>query len=120
LCFFRAPLHLHTWSLPVEEQSYFIWPAILLLLSKLKSITIISILSTPLYFSPCTIYLTNADPNTAYFFTQGRFFELGIGATLAVFWHSIPLAKNGEQYTIYAIIDINSCCVLTKKVLFLV
>jgi hypothetical protein len=46
-----------------------------------------------LVLSPCTIYLTNADPNTAYFFTQGRFFELGIGATLAVFWHSIPLAK---------------------------
>jgi peptidoglycan/LPS O-acetylase OafA/YrhL len=31
---------LHTWSLSVEEQFYFIWPAILLLLSKLKSITI--------------------------------------------------------------------------------
>jgi peptidoglycan/LPS O-acetylase OafA/YrhL len=86
---------LHTWSLSVEEQFYFIWPAILLLLSKLKSITIkrVAILSTLVLSLLYSIYLTNADPNTAYFLLQGRFFELGIGATLAVFWHSIPLAK---------------------------
>jgi len=86
---------LHTWSLSVEEQFYFIWPAILLLLSKLKSIKtkramILLILVLGLLYS---IYLTDADPNTAYFLLQGRFFELGIGATLAVFWQKLPIGN---------------------------
>ena len=86
---------LHTWSLSVEEQFYFIWPAILLLLSKFKSIktkriVIICILFLSLLYS---IYLTDTDQNTAYFLLQSRFFELSIGATLAVFWQSLPLAK---------------------------
>ena len=86
---------LHTWSLSVEEQFYFIWPAILLLLSKLKSITVrrIAIISILVFSLLYSIYLTDTDPNTAYFLLQGRFFELGIGATLAVFWHSLPLGK---------------------------
>lgn len=86
---------LHTWSLSVEEQFYFIWPAILLLLSKLKSIKTkrIVILCSLLLSLLYSIYLTDTDQNTAYFLLQGRFFELGIGATLAVFWQSLPLAK---------------------------
>ena len=86
---------LHTWSLSVEEQFYFIWPAILLLLSKLKSIKTkrIVILCSLLLSLLYSIYLTDTDQNTAYFLLQGRFFELGVGATLAVFWQSLPLAK---------------------------
>ena len=86
---------LHTWSLSVEEQFYFIWPAILLMLSKLKSIKVkrIAILCILFISLRYSIYLTDTDQNTAYFLLQGRFFELGIGATLAVFWQSLPLAK---------------------------
>lgn len=83
---------LHTWSLSVEEQFYFIWPTILLILTKLKSnktkrIIILVLLFFAFVYS---IYLTDSDPNSAYFLIQGRLFELGIGATLALFWYQLP------------------------------
>ena len=37
-----------------------------------------------------SVYLTYSDLNTAYFLLHGRIFELGIGAALAIFWHSLP------------------------------
>jgi peptidoglycan/LPS O-acetylase OafA/YrhL len=83
---------LHTWSLSVEEQFYFVWPLVLLLLHskfsirvRLISIFIFTLLSV--YFS---VYLTKSDPNLAYYLLPARIFELSIGATLALFWEKIP------------------------------
>jgi hypothetical protein len=61
----------------------FIWPAILLIKIKIdynQELPFYRHFVLRLLYS---IYLTDTDPNTAYFY-QGRFFELGIGATLAV------------------------------------
>lgn len=93
---------LHTWSLSVEEQFYFIWPCLLLLLSKLKSkktkatLIITSLILAFLY----AIHLSKTDHNTAYFLLQGRIFELGIGATLAVFWHSLPTVDKNINHSL--------------------
>lgn len=83
---------LHTWSLSVEEQFYFVWPVLLLgmhqfighktrnwfMLILISGLTILS------------IYLTNKDANMSYFLLPARFFELGIGAGLAMFWNQLP------------------------------
>jgi peptidoglycan/LPS O-acetylase OafA/YrhL len=65
---------LHTWSLSVEEQFYFIWPAILFAIQievdQNKRVMILLLLALGLLYS---IHLTDTDPNTAYFFTP-RFF----------------------------------------------
>lgn len=89
---------LHTWSLSVEEQFYFIWPCLLLLLSKIKSLRIkaVSILLFLILGLFCSIYLTKVNPNSAYFLLHGRIFELSIGASLAYFWHYIP---TGNKFT---------------------
>jgi len=83
---------LHTWSLSVEEQFYFIWPSLLLLLFKVKQIKKKAIIVALFLIIglAISVYLTYSDLNTAYFLLHGRIFELGIGAALAIFWHSLP------------------------------
>ena len=86
---------LHTWSLSVEEQFYFIWPSLLLLLYKVESARIKATLIAVFLIVGfiVSIYLTKTDPNTAYFLLPGRIFELGIGAGLALFWHQLPITR---------------------------
>ena len=77
---------LHTWSLGVEEQFYFIWPALLWLcvgrfsrnglLIGIFAISLMSLISGELL-------LTNAAA-TAFYLTPFRIFEFGVGAILAV------------------------------------
>jgi peptidoglycan/LPS O-acetylase OafA/YrhL len=83
---------LHTWSLSVEEQFYFIWPSMLLLLFKIKtqSIRYIIVALFLIVGLLTSIYLTKTDQNSAYFLLHGRVYELGIGAALAIGWKSTP------------------------------
>ncbi|WP_422741854.1 acyltransferase family protein [Mycobacterium sp. WMMD1722] len=85
----------HYWSLSIEEQFYFVWPALLVALFALTravrrrgnarhlvlfaTMTVIVISS----FS-WSMYLSVTDPNAAYFSTFTRVWELGIGAVLAI------------------------------------
>jgi len=75
---------LHTWSLAVEEQFYFVWPAILLLLSKLRK-TIWLILFI-IISSAISLYWTEkwlvSDPSGAFFLAPFRIIEFAIGAIL--------------------------------------
>lgn len=83
---------LHTWSLSVEEQFYFIWPGLLLLLFKLKS-KVLKYWICGLFLViglGISTYLAFTDQNSAYFLLHGRIFELGIGAVLAIIWKEIP------------------------------
>jgi peptidoglycan/LPS O-acetylase OafA/YrhL len=86
---------LHTWSLAVEEQFYFIWPALLIMfythtkakqLEKLLFILLISLFCL-------SIYLANYNPSFAYFLLPARAFELMMGAIVAVIYHKIPKLK---------------------------
>lgn len=87
----------HFWSLAVEEQFYFVWPWLMLLIfwlggrstkwDKFKAhyaIAIAMIVITVLSFG-WAIYESAANPTMAYFSTFSRTWELGIGALLAVF-----------------------------------
>jgi peptidoglycan/LPS O-acetylase OafA/YrhL len=90
--YFAAPTQLlpllHTWSLGVEEQFYFVFPILLWLIGvgrnvpsgtvqqrALFSLSALSAGSLLLYFS-----LANAGQASAYYFTPARFWEIGLGA----------------------------------------
>lgn len=89
-----SPLQ-HYWSLAVEEQFYFVWPWIMLLIftlflrgqRSLRSarivvgavITMVSVASFV-----WALWETAIFPNSAYFSTFSRAWELGVGALLAV------------------------------------
>lgn len=88
-----SPLQ-HYWSLAVEEQFYFAWPAImfgvLCLLSKRSAgqhgrvviAAAIAFLSTASF--GWAMFETASNPTHAYFSTFSRTWELGIGALLAI------------------------------------
>lgn len=75
---------LHTWSLGVEEQFYFIWPLLLVWLFRRK-------LVRPVVFLPLIIASTVAaeiilqrDPTAAYFLLPARFSELALGGLIVL------------------------------------
>lgn len=77
---------LHTWSLGVEEQFYFVWPALLWLciarFSKAKLlIGVFTLLIVSLVSSELLLERASA---AAFYLTPFRMFEFGIGAVLAI------------------------------------
>lgn len=89
-----SPLQ-HYWSLGVEEQFYFVWPWLMLLIfalllrrrASLRSARLIVglvLLAVTAASFAWAMYETSSNPNQAYFSTFSRTWELGIGALLAV------------------------------------
>jgi peptidoglycan/LPS O-acetylase OafA/YrhL len=91
-----SPLQ-HFWSLAVEEQFYFVWPWLMLLIFWLggrstkwdmtkahKAIGIAMLAIVVLSFG-WAMYQSTTNPTVAYFSTLTRTWELGVGALLAVF-----------------------------------
>jgi len=81
---------LHTWSLSVEEQFYFVWPILLLVLSRAKGRALPSglVFITSLSFVLC-IYLTYRKQAWAFYLSPARAWEFGVGALASLF----PFAK---------------------------
>ncbi len=93
---------LHTWSLAVEEQFYFIWPALFILLNKLtkgKYLTRIMFVFT-LSLLALSVYLANYTPHSAYFLLPARAFELMMGAMLAVSYAKVPNASKNMNHVL--------------------
>jgi peptidoglycan/LPS O-acetylase OafA/YrhL len=79
-----SPL-LHTWSLGVEEQFYFVFPLILLFVSsRLRSVWVFTLLVALLFLSlALSIIELRSDQDAAFYLSQFRFWELLIGSALA-------------------------------------
>lgn len=89
-----SPLQ-HFWSLGVEEQFYFVWPWLLLVLfvagtrlwggrvtaRKIAAVAMTVIVALSLIWA---VYETSTDAGWAYFSTFSRAWELGVGALLAI------------------------------------
>ncbi|WP_417909795.1 acyltransferase family protein [Candidatus Electronema sp. PJ] len=74
---------LHTWSLAVEEQFYFVWPALLLVLSKLgKKWLLLFLLISSVVSGYWAERWLKIDPSGAFFLTPFRLAEFACGAVL--------------------------------------
>ena len=116
-----SPLQ-HFWTLAVEEQFYIVWPLVLVALLALlrpreregmsadaaadrrraramqgARIGVLLILVPSLVFS---IFYTAVEPETAYFVTTTRLWELAIGAALAVFASQVERIPHWLGYTL--------------------
>ena len=90
-----SPLQ-HYWSLSVEEQFYFVWPALMVAVFALTArwseprgnrwlrVALAVIVSITLTSFAISVMMTSTNPEVAYFSTLTRVWELGIGAALAI------------------------------------
>lgn len=86
-----SPLQ-HFWSLSVEEQFYFVWPALLALVAfgwrspARGAALLVLMLGFTLSSLAWSVWHTLQEPSVAYFVSTTRAWELGAGGVLA-FWH---------------------------------
>ncbi|WP_203721579.1 acyltransferase family protein [Streptomyces coelicoflavus] len=77
----------HFWSLAVEEQFYLIWPIVLIIALKLfrrRALLTIPLLALAAVSFALNLTLTESSPSWAYFGSQGRIWELAVGALVAL------------------------------------
>tara|TARA_B110000238_G_scaffold192464_1_gene227847 strand:+ start:91 stop:2136 length:2046 start_codon:yes stop_codon:yes gene_type:complete len=99
-----SPL-IHTWSLSVEEQFYFIYPFILFFSYKIGKIRAVywSIVTIVLVTFILNLSLINIYPNFTFYMLPTRAWELGLGALT----YFIPQLKNDKFNTLLSIIGIS-------------
>ncbi len=94
---------IHLWSLGVEEQFYFIWPALLLALASLKLKNTLMFVAALFAISFYLAVVSNEiEPVKTYFYPQYRAFELLIGAMTALvirhhFFHELKVSGNQKE-----------------------
>jgi len=98
----------HTWSLGVEEQFYFIFPILFFILigtsrnqfkRLLRHLVILSSISAVLF-----VLLSNYNSNFAYYGMPTRFWEIGSGASVAIFGLIQKHKKNRSKYVVYLLL----------------
>lgn len=76
---------LHTWSLGVEEQFYFLWPLLLVLISRLPKFWFPTLILAGAFFSVAVAEgLVVEDRSSVFYLAHFRAFELAMGA--AILW----------------------------------
>lgn len=91
----------HFWSLSVEEQYYFLWPILLLIVALfvrrwhtsviVPSVIVLLVISATSFV--WSVIYSDAAPASAFFVTTTRLWELGVGAlvaTGALLWTRLP------------------------------
>lgn len=100
---------LHTWSLSIEEQFYLLFPICVLFLARFGRGAVVGFFAAVLILSlGHSVYLVRAgEPESAFFSSFGRFWEIGLGSLLAcgiVRAPSMPAARDALGLTGVAMI----------------
>ncbi|OYR88738.1 acetyltransferase [Lactobacillus taiwanensis] len=93
---------IHLWTMSIEGQFYIVWPLVIFLLVRyakkkkiifwtITALTLISALEMAILFKP------GVDTSRIYYGTDTRFFSLGLGAMLAVFWPTWKLNEHLDK-----------------------
>jgi len=91
---------LHTWSLSVEEQFYFVWPITLIVMNRFLSRSttwILFIIGFLLSFGLADWASINK-AGAAYYFLPTRAYELMTGAGLALAWDNFPKLNKSQNH----------------------
>jgi peptidoglycan/LPS O-acetylase OafA/YrhL len=76
---------LHTWSLAVEEQFYIVWPVALWAMHRLRGRAMLTVTLIALLVSfGLSVWQTGRNPDAGFFLPHTRFWELLLGAVLAM------------------------------------
>jgi peptidoglycan/LPS O-acetylase OafA/YrhL len=118
----------HYWSLSVEEQFYFVWPALILTVGWLfgrrfgrrASLiwTLIGLMAVSLTLS---ILTTKSSVSWAYFGSQTRVWELALGALLAItvsVWTRMPPALASQMSWLGLIFIVISCFAFNNATIY--
>lgn len=99
---------LHTWSLSVEEQFYFVWPVFLLAMSRFFSRTTTWVLFILGFFAAFGIadWAAVNKASAAYYFLPTRAYELMLGAGLALAWDDFP-RLNARQNNLLSLVGLS-------------
>lgn len=89
---------LHTWSLAIEEQFYFVYPVLLLTLLRFGRERASAIVATLTAISLIwSVHLVTTTPQEAFYATSGRAWELGVGAMIAISPWRFPFPHAAKQ-----------------------
>lgn len=91
---------MHTWSLGIEEQFYFIYPFLLVLIAKINTSYIKNILLL-LTLVSLSLFLFYGNEASKFYLIQYRFFELSFGGFAAIYLSNINTIKDTTKYLMY-------------------
>lgn len=94
---------LHTWSLAVEEQFYFIFPLVIVLLCRFFKKQVLWIVAAAACLSLIwSIYVIQHDHASAFFLLPARAWELLAGAAIAASQHRFILSRRTAEISSFA------------------
>ncbi len=107
---------LHTWSLAVEEQFYFIYPLVVLLVVKYWRSALPAVLCIVLVLSfAAAHHLVSASPNANFYLPFSRAWELALGAMAAYF----VLRRGLPNYRCNSLLAIGGVLMIVASISFL-
>lgn len=87
----EVPL-LHTWSLAVEEQYYFVWPLYLIICHRFMNQRWLLVATGVLFLASLFLseWVAHVTFGASYYLLPTRMFELMVGSLLAIGWSDLP------------------------------
>lgn len=119
---FISPIQ-HYWSLSVEEQFYLVWPLVMLAASlfavrtgrRVRPVLLAVLIPIALLSFAYSIHLTATNPETAYFSTLTRLWELASGAVLAIV---LPRSLNLRPWPANLLVGLGMLVILFSALTF--